>query len=51
MSFIDFQDGHHGGNFGYRNETILAALNLHVTLMSPTKFQLKLTYDLGGDVV
>ena len=29
----------------------LAILNLHVTLMPPIKFQLNLTYCLGGDGV
>ena len=29
----------------------LAVLNLHVLTMPPIKFQLKLTYDLAGDVV
>ena len=51
MLFEDFQDGRHGGHLGYQNEMILAILNLHVTLMTPTKFQLKLTYCLSGDVV
>ena len=40
-----------GGHLGYWNETILAVLNLYVSLMPPTKFQLKLTYRSGGDVV
>ena len=51
MSFEEFQDGHHGGHLGYRNETILAILNLFVALTPPIKFQLNLTYGLGGDVV
>ena len=45
-SFEDFQDGH----LGYQNRTILAILNLHVATMPPTKFQLNLTLDSGGDV-
>ena len=39
-----------GGHLGYRNGTILAILNLHVTTMPPTKFQLNPTYGSGGDV-
>ena len=31
--------------------TILAILNLYKTTMPPIKFQLNLTYGLGGDVV
>ena len=31
MWFKDFQDRRHGGHPGYRNETTLAILNLHVT--------------------
>ena len=50
MSFEEFQDGHHGILLGYRNETILAILNLHVATISPTKFQLNPTYGSGGDV-
>ena len=51
MSFEEFQDGHHGGHLGYRNGTILAILNLLVTVMPPIKFWLNPTYGLGGDVV
>ena len=39
------------GQLGYRNRTILAILNLYVTVMPPIKFQLNPTYGLGGDVV
>ena len=39
-----------GGHLGYRNRTILAILNLCVTVMPPIKFQLNPTYGLG-DVV
>ena len=39
-----------GGHLGYRNGTILAILNLCITVMLPIKFQLNLTYGLG-DVV
>ena len=35
MSFKEFQDGHRGSHLGYRNETILAILNLCVTVMPP----------------
>ena len=45
MSFEDFQDGHH---LGYRNEMILAILNLYVAPMPPIKFRLNPTYGLGG---
>ena len=49
MSFEDFQDGRHG-HLGYRNETILVLLNLHVAPMPPIKCQLKLAYGLRGYV-
>ena len=42
MSFEEFQDSH----LGYLNRTILAILNLCVTVISPIKFQLNLTYSL-----
>ena len=48
MSFEEFQDG---GHLGYRNGTILAILNLHVTVMPPIKFRLNPIYGLVGDVV
>ena len=47
MSFEIFQDG---GHLGYWTGTVLAILNLYVTLMHPIKFQLNLTNGLG-DVV
>ena len=50
MLFEEFQDGHHGGQLGYRNRTILAILNLHVATMPPTKFELIPTYGSGEDV-
>ena len=50
MSFEEFQDGHHGGHFEYRNGRILAILNLHVATMPPTKFPLNPTYGSGYDV-
>ena len=40
MLFEEFQDG---GHLGYRNGTILAILNLCVTVMPPIKFQLNRT--------
>ena len=43
MSFEEFQDDRPGGHLGYRNETILAILNLYVTVMPPIKFQLNRT--------
>ena len=36
---IDVQDGSHGGHLGFSIGTILAILDLQVTLMLPTKFQ------------
>ena len=35
---IYFQDGHHGGHFGFPISIILATFDLQVTLMRPTKF-------------
>ena len=51
LSFEEFQDGYHDGHLGYRNGTILAILNLCVTVMPPIKFELNWTYGLGGVVV
>ena len=51
MSFEKFPDGHRFGHLGYRNEIILAILNLHVSTMLPTKFRLNPTYRAGADVV
>ena len=51
MSFEEFQEGCRGSHPGYWNRTILAILNLYVTLMPSIMFQLNLTYGLGGDVV
>ena len=50
ISFEKFQDGRHGGQFGYRNGMILAILNLYVAPMPPIKFWLNPTYGLGEDV-
>ena len=49
LSFEEFQDGCHGAVLGHRNRTILAILNLYVTVMPPIKFWLYLTYCLVGD--
>ena len=43
MSFEEFQDGLRGSHLGYQNRTILAILNLCVTVTPPIKFQLNLT--------
>ena len=51
MSIEEFQDGHHSRHLGYWNGTILAILNLCVTVMPSIKFQLNRTYGLGGDAV
>ena len=51
MSFEEFQDGSHGGHFGCQNGTNLAVLNLHVSPMPPTKFQLNPTYRSTANVV
>ena len=48
LTIKDLQVGCSGGHLGYRYKMLLAILNLHVTLMPPTKFWLNLTYHLGG---
>ena len=50
MSFEEFQDDN-CGRLGYRDETILAILNLYIAPMSPIKFRLNPAYGLGGNVV
>ena len=40
MSFEEFQDGLRVGHLGYWNRTLLAILNLSVTVMPPIKFEL-----------
>ena len=50
MSVKEFQDGHRGGYLGHWNRTILAFLNLCVTVMLPIKFWLNPTYSFEGDV-
>ena len=47
MSFKEFQDGPRGSHLGYRNGTILAILNLCVSVMLPIKFWLNPTYGFG----
>ena len=51
MSFEEFQDGRPVDYLEYRIGTILAILNLCVTVMPPIKFQLNLTSGLRGDIV
>ena len=51
MGFEYFQDSHTGVHLGYLNRTIFAILNLYVAPMSPIKFRLNPTYDLGGNIV
>ena len=51
MLFEEFKDGCCGGRLGYWNRTIVAILNLCITVIPPIKFLFNLTYDLGGDVV
>ena len=48
MWFEDFQDGRSVGHLGYWNRTILAILNLYVTLMHPVKFRFNPNYGLEG---
>ena len=43
MLFEEFQDGRHDGHLGYQNGTILAILNICVTMMPAIKFQLNQT--------
>ena len=40
-----------GGHLVYQNGTVLAILNLCVTVMPPIKFQLNWTWGLRGDVI
>ena len=51
MSVEEFQEGPHVGYLGCRNGTNLAVLNLHVSPMPPTKFQLNLTCHSRADVL
>ena len=46
-----FKDAHCGSHLGFQNWKILAIMNLHLAPMPSIKFQLNLTYGLGGDVV
>ena len=45
---IDFQDGGHGGHLRFPIGTILAILNLQVTPMLPTKYQVNWPRGVGG---
>ena len=49
MSFEEFQDGRHG-HLGYRNETILAILNLCAIVMPLIKFWLNPTHGLAASL-
>ena len=51
MSFEEFQDGLCGSHLECRNRTNLAVMNLHVSPIPLTKFQLNSTYRLGADVM
>ena len=45
----DFQDGLHDGRFGFPSGTILIVLDLQVTPMLPTKFQVNWLFDSGEE--
>ena len=47
---IDFQDGPHGGYLRFPIGTTLAIFDLQVTLMLPTKFQVKWPFGSGEEV-
>ena len=51
MCLEEFRDGPPGSHFESWNGTNLAVLNLHVSPMPPTKFQLNPTYRSRADVV
>ena len=51
MLFKELQDGRCSGHLKCQNRTILAILNLCVSLMPPTKFRLNSTHSSGADVV
>ena len=46
---LDFQDGSHGRNLGFLIGKILAAFDLQVTLMLPTKFQVNWPFGSGEE--
>ena len=46
---IDFQDGRHGGNLEFRNETILAIFDVQVNPMLPTKFRVNWPFGSGEE--
>ena len=45
MSFEEFQDGYPGGHLGYQNGTILAILNLCVTVIHQVLAQSDLRFE------
>ena len=51
MVFEEFPNGCNGGHLVDPNETIKAILNLHVALMSFTKFWFNLKHGFGEYVV
>ena len=46
-----FKDGHLGSHLRYQTRTILAILNLYVTMMPPIKFGLNPHYGMGGSLL
>ena len=46
---IDFQDGHHGGHFGFPIRTILAIFDLQVTPLLPTRFRVIWPFGSGEE--
>ena len=48
MRKIDFQDGGHGGHFGFPIGTILAIFDLQVTPMLPIKYRVNWPRGVGG---
>ena len=46
---IDFQDGGHGSHLGFRIGTILAILDLQVTLMLPSNFEVNWPFGSGDE--
>ena len=49
MPKTDFQDGRHGGHFGFTIGTILAIFDLQVTSMLPTKFRVNWPFGSGEE--
>ena len=50
MSFEEFQNGHHGGQLGYRNRTSLAIWNFLYAPMPLKKYLLNPTNRFGADI-